>query len=51
VVVLLYIAVLVSFILGGAGIFSVDSWIISRKYPNAAETLWIKSEELIGEKF
>lgn len=30
-VVLLYIAGLVSFILGGAGIFSVDSWIIRRK--------------------
>jgi putative oxidoreductase len=29
-VVLLYIGGLVSFILGGAGIFSVDSWIISR---------------------
>ena len=28
-VVLLYIAGLLSFILGGAGIFSVDSWIIS----------------------
>jgi putative oxidoreductase len=30
-VVLLYIAGLLSFILGGAGIFSVDSWIVSRK--------------------
>ena len=30
-VVLLYIAGLLSFILGGAGIFSVDSWIIGRK--------------------
>ena len=29
-VVLLYIGGLLSFILGGAGIFSVDSWIISR---------------------
>ncbi len=29
-VVLLYIAGLLSFILGGAGIFSVDSWIIGR---------------------
>jgi putative oxidoreductase len=30
-VVLLYIAGLISFMLGGAGIFSVDSWINSRK--------------------
>ena len=30
-VALLYIAGLLSFILGGAGIFSVDSWVISRK--------------------
>ena len=30
-VVLLYIAGLLSFVLGGAGIYSVDSWIICRK--------------------